>query len=438
MLFPSALKVAGFLAIGAEARYFKRSDGITISSRKTVSRDAPSPITITDAVLPLNKMAKGASAIRRSSLLQKLLTFPNGSTTGLTSLELGEEFSATVSFASQEFQLIVDTGSSDTWVVETGFTCVDFDTGKTTTESECAFGPLYTKSSTFSAISGETFSIEYGDGEELTGIVGTEDVTVAGITVDTEVALVTNADWEGDGTTSGLIGFAYPALTSAYKGSTQEVYNPIFTQMYSKGLIANDYFSLIIERDNSGPAGYIALGGVPDIAFTQNFTSTPIIVTNIDGYPDSYDFYTINIVNIQLNGAAISGSGGTTYEYIIDSGTTLNYVPTAVATKINAGFSPVGKYSSSEGVYIVSCTATPPKISIDIAGTLFYINPLDMILDAGDGTCISGFTQGGTSGTEDIFILGDTFQKNVVSVFDVGAKTMQFAGREYYVSDDTT
>jgi hypothetical protein len=181
-------------------------------------------------------------------------------------------------FGGQTFTLVIDTGSSDTWVVESGFTCTDFDTGKTTSESECAFGPVYTKSSTFKAISGETFSIEYGDLETLNGVFGTEDVTIAGITVDQQIATVTKAKWEGDGTTSGLMGLAYPPLTSAYKGSTKEVYNPIFTNMYKDGLIPNDYFSLIIERDTLGPAGYLAFGGVPDIAFTQNFTSTPIII----------------------------------------------------------------------------------------------------------------------------------------------------------------
>ena len=208
--------------------------------------------------------------------------------------------------------------------------------------------------------------------------------------------------------------------------------------MYKDGLISEDYFSLIIERDTSGPSGYLAFGGVPDIAFTQNFTSTPIIVTNVQGYPDSYDFYTININSIELSGSAISKSGGTTYEYIVDSGTTLNYVPNAVANKINAAYSPAATYDSSEGVYTVSCTSKPPAVSVNIAGTLFPINPLDMILSNGDGTCISGWTQGGTSGADDIFILGDVFQKNVVTLFDVGATVMQFAGREYYASDDTT
>lgn len=207
--------------------------------------------------------------------------------------------------------------------------------------------------------------------------------------------------------------------------------------MYSKGLIANEYFSLLIERQTSGPSGYLAFGGVPDIAFTQNFTSTPIITTTIEGYPDSYDFYTINIVSMELNGVAISNSGGSAVEYIVDSGTTLNYVPTSVADAINKAFSPAATYSSADGVYIVSCTAKAPAVSIDIAGTLFAINPLDMILDAGDGICISGWMDGGSSNTEDVFILGDTFQKNVVTLFDVGAATLQFAGREFYASDDT-
>jgi hypothetical protein len=150
-------------------------------------------------VLPLTrKAATGASAARRQAL-SSLATIANGSTTSLTSLFIGEEFAAEVTFGTETFELIVDTGSSDTWVVETGFVCTDLSTGKTTTEAYCDFGPCYTKSSTFVAISGDDFSIEHGDGEYLTGIMGTEEVTVARFTVDQEVALVTAAVWEGDG-----------------------------------------------------------------------------------------------------------------------------------------------------------------------------------------------------------------------------------------------
>lgn len=87
--------------------------------------------------------------------------------------------------------------------------------------------------------------------------------------------------------------------------------------MISKDLIAAPLFSLAILRDVSGDAGYLALGGVPPVSFTQDFTSTPILVTTISGYPDTYDFYTINIDEVVLNGAAVTGSGGTGIQYIV-------------------------------------------------------------------------------------------------------------------------
>jgi Eukaryotic aspartyl protease len=57
---------------------------------------------------------------------------------------------------------------------------------------------------------------------------------------------------------------------------------------------------------------------------------------------------------------------------------------------------------------------------------------LDLILDAGDGTCISGIDQGSAP-----YILGDTFQKNVITVFDVGGVELSFAAHEDYTSNDT-
>jgi hypothetical protein len=186
--------------------------------------------------------------------------------------------------------------------------------------------------------------------------------------------------------------------------------------MYTEGLIP-PLFSLAILRDVSGPSGYLALGGVPPIDFVQNFTSTPILITTIEGYPKTYDFYTINI-----NGAV------------------LNF-PTKVAYEINNAFKPPAVYSADDGAFIVDCNAKPPTFGINIGGVVFYTNPLDMILLAGtdeDGNdvCISGIDDGGSDTAADVYILGDTFQKNVVTVFDIGAGEVRFAEREYYPSND--
>ena len=108
---------------------------------------------------------------------------------------------------------------------------------------------------------------------------------------------------------------------------------------------------------------------------------------------------------------------------------------------MNAAFVPPAVYSENDGAYIVSCKAKAPSLAIQINGTKFGINPLDMILLAGtdangNDICISGINDGGADPTSDVYILGDTFQKNVISVFDVGAAEMRFAGREYYPSND--
>jgi hypothetical protein len=50
--------------------------------------------------------------------------------------------------------------------------------------------------------------------------MGYETVTLGGITVPRqEIAAVDFAAWYGDGYTSGLVGLAYPDITSAYIGT---------------------------------------------------------------------------------------------------------------------------------------------------------------------------------------------------------------------------
>ena len=176
---------------------------------------AASGNSVTSNVLTLTKKSssKGYNAHSAGWLLDKPGTISTGHSTTLISLFIGEEFATTITFGTETFEAIVDTGSSDTWLVETGFKCVDIETSDPLPESDCEFGPTYNVTDTFKQIPNENFNITYGDGEFLTGIVGTEEVTLAGLNVKQEVALVNYAAWEGDGTTSGLIGLAYPALS---------------------------------------------------------------------------------------------------------------------------------------------------------------------------------------------------------------------------------
>src|SRR5580700_6991678 len=171
---------------------------------------APSPNDEASSTFALNwkQLSKGFNS-RSAAYLMGMITC-RGHSAGLISLLEGSVFATTIEFGRESFEVVVDTGSSDTWVVGTGFQCLDKQNGTTEPEDYCGFGPTYNTTETFSQVPDENFNITYGDGEFLTGIAGHEKVTLAGITVNQTVAVVNLAAWDGDGTTSGLVGLAYP------------------------------------------------------------------------------------------------------------------------------------------------------------------------------------------------------------------------------------
>lgn len=84
----------------------------------------------------------------------------------------GASFLAPLSIGAQSFMHVLDTGSADTWVVSSSFTCLDMVSRKSIPQQKCYFGPTYTTDSTFQQIQNQNFNITYGDGEFLTGILG--------------------------------------------------------------------------------------------------------------------------------------------------------------------------------------------------------------------------------------------------------------------------
>lgn len=84
----------------------------------------------------------------------------------------GASFLAPLSIGGQSFMHVLDTGSADTWVVSSSFTCLDVVSRKQILRQRCYFGPAYTPDKTFQQIQNQNFNITYGDGEFLTGIIG--------------------------------------------------------------------------------------------------------------------------------------------------------------------------------------------------------------------------------------------------------------------------
>lgn len=86
------------------------------------------------------------------------------------------------------------------------------------------FGPPFQGTFNSGAVLNQHFNLMYADLEFMTGVMGYEKVTMAGITVEHQkVALVNYTYWFGDSVSSGLMGLAYSGLTSAFYGTNASV-----------------------------------------------------------------------------------------------------------------------------------------------------------------------------------------------------------------------
>jgi hypothetical protein len=95
-----------------------------------------------------------------------------------------------ITWGDQTLDAEFDTGSTDVWLAESGFTCYSsFSQGSFTTpvdSSVCNFPYTYTPDSSFSPYEGVTFSDCYGAsdaGRCVAGQYGSVDVTIAGLTI---------------------------------------------------------------------------------------------------------------------------------------------------------------------------------------------------------------------------------------------------------------
>lgn len=376
----------------------------------------------------------------------------------ITGVEGGLVFLAPIKAGNQSFEVVIDTGSSDTWFVEGNFTCLDPTTSMDIPQDQCEFGPSYSLSSTAHVIADRNFNISYADGEFLNGAMLYENITLAGITVSQqEIGLVDYAAWYGDGTSSGLVGLAYASLTNQYPGTNPAAdqsgdyipYNPLFTTMYTRNQ-TSAVFSLALQRSGANTAsskgGILAIGGIPNIPHDRYFANASVAITGVDsasGAPE-YQFYTIT-----LDGWAFSNSSAAQFDVhgtssakrvpintsstsvIVDSGTSLVYAPEDVTADVAALYNPPATFDEDYGLYIVDCGAVAPVFGVVVDTKVLYVDPVDLVIDEGDGLCVTGVQSDGGGLT----ILGDVFLRNVLAVFDVGAGEMRFAARELTVAE---
>jgi hypothetical protein len=203
--------------------------------------------------------------------------------------------------------------------------------------------------------------------------------------------------------------------------------------------------SLAISRDTSGVnnAGQILLGGVlptinDSVVNASTLVTIPISLSNLsdpDGivYDDASMQYTVPIDGITATTTGtqkFNFSSTSTYHMIISTSETFISLPPSFASAVNGMFIPPGFLAYENSTYYVHCDAVAPSVNFVIKGQPFLINPMDMKRHASQSLCISSVT----AGSNDHYVLGDLFLRNVLLEFDFRSDTLSLSPRPYYRS----
>ncbi|KAK9770972.1 putative Peptidase A1 domain-containing protein [Seiridium cardinale] len=304
-----------------------------------------------------------------------------------------EEYITPVSIGTpaQTLNLDFDTGSSDLWVYSTLLPAAD-DKGQT------EWAPA--KSTSAKKLSGYTWKISYGDGSSSSGIVYQDVVTIAGISYAkqaVEAAEKVSSEFVSDTDSDGLLGLAFSNLNSVSPVAQKTFFDNI------KSTLAKPLFVANLKHDTPGTYEFGAID-------TSEYTGE-IAYTSVSTSPG---YWTFDASGYSIGSAANAGS---TIQGIADTGTTLLYLPTAIVKKYYAQVSSA-KYSSAEGGYVVSCSATLPAFNIFIGTTKISI-PGSYIayspLTEGGSTCFGGLQPNTGIGLN---IFGDIALKAAYVVFE--------------------
>ncbi|KAI9028887.1 aspartic peptidase domain-containing protein [Phycomyces nitens] len=355
---------------------------------------------------------------------------------------------------AQKFTVTFDTGSADLWI----------PSSKCPSQS-CPFSRFNeSKSSTFRSLD-ERFGIQYGIGS-VNGTYATDTVTVAGVSIKNQQFGLAKTTEEilalpADGNTSsvygnGILGMGYPALTAATT-ENETPYNPFVFNLVQQKLIEKPIFSVYLNSaTKEGWAGEVMFGGVDQSKYQGEIQYLPVAgltSKNGNGSPgadSTYYYWMVYGQGITVHSGLkdhdwkLKSAGG----FILDTGTTLTYLPLNIATDIASSLAGEDGYKvdRQSGVILIECSAANSNGTVELLmsqSSQNTQNPVILSVPASelvipiDGdtvetsqTCLFGIAPTMTTNTgigSNMFLIGDSFLRSAYLVFDLGQNQIGLA-----------
>ncbi|KAH7915073.1 acid protease [Hygrophoropsis aurantiaca] len=401
-MFPSkALLSLLLVAIASvDATPLKRDTGkATLSFAAKLNARASSNIAASDRARA--QQMKQASKSKRAGTS---FTITNGAMDYTAQVGVGSP--------ATEYTLLIDTGSSNTWV-----------------GADQAYNPTSTSQDT-----GDTVSVSYGSGS-FSGEEYLDTVTLtSGLTITQQSIGVADTS-EGFEGVDGILGVGPTDLTEGTVSNTDEV--PTVTDnLYSQGTIGTEVLGIyFVPASESNSNGELTFGGVDTSVTTGDVTYVPLTTTE----PASY-YWGIN-ESIAYGGTTILD----TTAGIVDTGTTLILIASNAFSQYESLTG--GTMDETTGLLEITADqyANLDTLTFDIGGTSYDLTPNAQIWPRSLNTALGGNADsiylvvsdiGTESGSGLDFINGYTFLERYYSVFDTTNAQVGFATTSY--TDATT
>ncbi|GEQ71140.1 hypothetical protein JCM33374_g4821 [Metschnikowia sp. JCM 33374] len=276
------------------------------------------------------------------------------------------------------------------------------------------------------------FGIAYGDGSYANGVWGTDTVAVGGLNLSSlSIAVVNDTTSE-----FGVLGIGLPGLevTYAYSdGSKGYTYENFPARLKSTGAIKKVAYSLYLN-DTSSSSGTILFGAVDHTKYSGQLQTVPIINNHPKQFkkPISIDVV-LNSITLGDSKQNISVSSDP-IPALLDSGTTLTYLPTPILNSIVASLN--GK-ATNQGYYQVSCkyNTSSAFVIYNLSGVSIKVPLSDLIMsDIKGKNCYLGVM--GSPAYKPEAILGDNFLRHAYVVYDLEEYEVSLAQVKYSSSEN--
>ncbi|GJJ14532.1 hypothetical protein Clacol_008797 [Clathrus columnatus] len=298
----------------------------------------------------------------------------------------------------QTFLVDFDTGSADLWIPSSSCN-----------SATCSGKNKYTASSSSTAKpqSGQ-FEIEYADGSTVSGGVETDTVNVAGVVATNQFfsPVATLSDEFDDSPVDGILGMGFPALSNLGE-------NPFFFTAFNQGAVPKNEFAFKLASSGSS----LHLGGTDSSLFTGSVEFHDIV--------GDEGFWQIGGASVAVGSkTAVSG-----FQTIIDTGTTLAYGPPSAVKTLYSKIPGAKAFREEEGFYTFPCSSVP-SVSFSWGGKSWAISSSNFNLgtvEEGSSECVGAISGEDLGLGNNVWLLGDSFIKNVYAVFSPGQNAVGFA-----------